>query len=514
MESLDSISNRYTKMLTGKNKECILESDKYILYFNHEEKNGDKLFRCKFYKDTNIKCKAFVKYNQNNQLISYNDQHSCVVDEKKIKALKIKSEAKKIVGEENVIYDIKARNIFDSSVKKIVKRKSDEEPKEEIDNQKKDNIPINYKQNMTPSFSSVRASIYRYINKNVPKDIEDINDLPEESEYYNTIKGDKFLFYKNENILIFMSTFQANLLYQYPEHIFIDGTFYAAPKCSYQIVTIRLHELKEDQFYTVGYGIMTSKNLGSYIEFLDNIKTYVYNNRENKRNINPWFPKVMHCDFEIAIISAIKQVFPNTEIKLCLLHLFRNLEINRKKIYGSIENQDNISLNILKRIKTLCYIDPDFVKDVFILIIEDANNSDENDKKFVIDYFKKNYIEKYNIKEWNYYKVYDHRTNNACESYHHALNSKFNSKPSIWKFISVLRDEENKLKLEIENLRNDEIVKKRKRIDIKVIMKKYYDVYDERINKINNDNIDNKHEELVNLWYEAALELPLYDCSI
>ena len=49
---------------------------------------------------------------------------------KKIKALKIKSEAKKIVGEENVIYDIKARNIFDAWVKKIVKRKSDEEPKE------------------------------------------------------------------------------------------------------------------------------------------------------------------------------------------------------------------------------------------------------------------------------------------------------------------------------------------------------------------------------------------------
>ena len=100
---------------------------------------------------------------------------------------------------------------------------------------------------------------------------------------------------------------------------------------------------------------MASKNLGSYIEFLDNIKTYAYKNRENKRNINPWFPKSMHCDFEIAIISAIKQVFPNTEIKLCLWHLFRNLEINRKKIYGSIENQDNISLNILKNKNFMLY---------------------------------------------------------------------------------------------------------------------------------------------------------------
>ena len=70
----------------------------------------------------------------------------------------------------------------------------------------------------------------------------------------------------------------------------------------------------------------------------------------------------MHCDFEIAIISETKQVFPNTEIKLCLWHLFRNLEINRKKIYGSIENQDNISLNILKKIKIFMLYRPRFCK--------------------------------------------------------------------------------------------------------------------------------------------------------
>ena len=46
-------------------------------------------------------------------------------------------------------------------------------------------------------------------------------------------------------------------------------------------------------------------------------------------------------------------------------------------------------------------------KGCFFLIIEDANESDNNDKKFVIDYFKKTYIKKYNIKEWDYYKVYD-----------------------------------------------------------------------------------------------------------
>ena len=120
MESLEQISKKYKKMLTGKNKECLIENDEYILYLNHEDKNDNKTFRCKFYKDNQIKCKAFAKFDRNNTLISYNDQHSCVIDEKKIKSLKLKNEAKNLIGEENVIYDVKARNIFDTSVKKAI----------------------------------------------------------------------------------------------------------------------------------------------------------------------------------------------------------------------------------------------------------------------------------------------------------------------------------------------------------------------------------------------------------
>ena len=139
-------------------------------------------------------------------------------------------------------------------------------------------------------------------------------------------------------------------------------------------------------------------------------------------------------DFEIALIGAINQSFPNTEIKLFLWHFFRNLEIN-----GDINNQNEISLNILKRIKTLCYIDPKYAKAVFNLISEDADNSEEDDIRFVKFYFKKAYIDKFNIKAWNFYKCFDHRTNNSYESYNHVLNSKFNSKPSICKFISVIK---------------------------------------------------------------------------
>ena len=67
--------------------------------------------------------------------------------------------------------------------------------------------------------------------------------------------------------------------------------------------------------------------------------------------ISERLPKTIHNDFELALIGAIKQSFPNTEITLCLWHLFRNIEINRKKIFGSLDNQNLELLNILKRVK-------------------------------------------------------------------------------------------------------------------------------------------------------------------
>ena len=106
--------------------------------------------------------------------------------------------------------------------------------------------------------------IYRYINKNIPKDIESFGELPDESEFYKTIKVDKFLIYKTVNILIFMSIIQAQLLYKYNEHIFINGTFYIAPKAAYQVIVIRSHNILEDKFHTVGHGILTNKEMTSY----------------------------------------------------------------------------------------------------------------------------------------------------------------------------------------------------------------------------------------------------------
>ena len=58
------------------------------------------------------------------------------------------------------------------------------------------------------------------------------------------------MFYKSEDMLIFMRKLQAQTIYKLKEHIFLDGTFYSTPKCSYQVITIRAHNIIEDIFHT------------------------------------------------------------------------------------------------------------------------------------------------------------------------------------------------------------------------------------------------------------------------
>ena len=83
------------------------------------------------------------------------------------------NEDKKSLNKKEDILNIKARDIFEKSVIKANKRKSDELPEE--DNVKGNFKNIDYKKNCFPSFDNIKHNIYRYINKNIPKDIDSFN---------------------------------------------------------------------------------------------------------------------------------------------------------------------------------------------------------------------------------------------------------------------------------------------------------------------------------------------------
>ncbi|KAG4101472.1 hypothetical protein H8356DRAFT_1364829 [Neocallimastix lanati (nom. inval.)] len=171
-----------------------------------------------------------------------------------------------------------------------------------------------------PKYNSINSQISRNLNKNYH---------PIESEYYKTKQGENFMIFKNSNLIIFQFPFQLKLFREYNDDIFVDGTFFIAPKFSYQIFITR-----------------------TFAKELDTTKT----------------------------------IFPNTNIKYCICHYKKSLEIKKKN--------------------KICY-----------------------------KYFYKTYLIDYDMKIWNYYNNMEHITNNASESLNNYLNNLFPTKQSFYELI-------------------------------------------------------------------------------
>lgn len=95
------------------------------------------------------------------------------------------NDIKESISNKEIIYNIKPKDIFDNLIRKAIKRRKDEEP---IEN---DNHII-IKNEPLPNFINLKSSIYRNINKNIPKDIENLDEIPIESEYYKTLTRENF----------------------------------------------------------------------------------------------------------------------------------------------------------------------------------------------------------------------------------------------------------------------------------------------------------------------------------
>ena len=77
----------------------------------------------------------------------------------------------------------------------------------------------------------------------------------------------------------------------------------------------------------------------TYIEVFMKRNEIIFDNRGNKRILEGFRPRVIHCDFGLGIIGDLKQVWLNSEIKISLWNIFRNIELKRKKIFGDYSNQ-------------------------------------------------------------------------------------------------------------------------------------------------------------------------------
>ncbi|KAL6591665.1 hypothetical protein LY90DRAFT_517870 [Neocallimastix californiae] len=100
-----------------------------------------------------------------------------------------------------------------------------------------------------PKYKTIKTQITRYKNKQLFPNVKTFDEVPNVSEYYKTIRGEYFMIFKNSNIIIFQSPFQAKLFME-NKHIFADGTFLIAPTNSYQVFITRTYVTELNCFYT------------------------------------------------------------------------------------------------------------------------------------------------------------------------------------------------------------------------------------------------------------------------
>ncbi|ORX99476.1 hypothetical protein LY90DRAFT_519895 [Neocallimastix californiae] len=75
-----------------------------------------------------------------------------------------------------------------------------------------------------PGYNSIKSQVTRSRRKQLPPDITTFDEIPNESKYYKTKRDENFMIFKNNDLIVFQSPFQAEL-FSKNKHIFADGTF-------------------------------------------------------------------------------------------------------------------------------------------------------------------------------------------------------------------------------------------------------------------------------------------------
>ncbi|ORX52493.1 hypothetical protein BCR32DRAFT_251807 [Anaeromyces robustus] len=360
---------------TNRGKKQLIINKKYKFNFSLKKKDNSKVYRCTEYKTAN-KCKSFIILNDKNEILKYESFHNHLEKEFDASLSLIKHKIKEEIRKSTIPMDLKPRRIY---------------------NEVSQNMGI-----ICPEYDTIRSQILRNINKQIHTDITTFDEIPNESIYYKTERGEDFMIFKNPNIIIFQSPFQAKLFSKYYEDIFADGTFYVAPKFSYQVFITRTYVSELNKFYTTSISILKNKKEATYETLFKEIIKNVNKFRENSitTQIN------LHCDFEIAISNAARKIIPNLNIKYCVWHYKKSLEKQKNILcFNEVDNNNDVYV-YYKAISNLPFINPEYIFDI-------------------------------------YFKIKKHITNNASESFNNYLNNLFPKKPSFFKLIYILKKEES-----------------------------------------------------------------------
>ncbi|ORY20529.1 hypothetical protein LY90DRAFT_516721 [Neocallimastix californiae] len=177
---------------TNRENEQTIINKKHKFNFSFQRKDKSKIYRCTEYKTLN-KCKSLIILNDKKEVLKYESLHNHLEKEIDVSISVAKHKIKEEIKKNSIPMDIKPKHIFNA---------------------------VSHEMGLIcPEY---RSQIIRNINKQFPPNIKSFDDIPIESEYYKTKRNENFMIFKNTDLIIFQSPFQAYLFSNYHQNIFAD----------------------------------------------------------------------------------------------------------------------------------------------------------------------------------------------------------------------------------------------------------------------------------------------------
>ncbi|KAF7692959.1 hypothetical protein CDIK_2353, partial [Cucumispora dikerogammari] len=356
-------------------------------FYNFKEKRGTRLYwRC-----NNKKCSSYLYTNVLYCLLEYTS-HNHTNNEVASKNIILKSKIK----ERALVESSSARNVILDSIENGFI-----------------GLPFNY--------VHARKTVVSFRNKNNFTYIGNY-DIP--IEITKTRKGDQFLHFDSgpsdpERILIF--TTEENLRHVGLNSTWLcDATFKCVPVNFEQLFIIQC--LIREKYLPLVFVFMKKKNTSSYK------KIFFFLSEKGIKQP----PKAFVIDFEQAIYSAIREIYPEACLYGCLFHLGQILwrRVQSHGFSTKFINEFQFKTNV-KMILCLAFV-PETKVELFRAGLQQYFVSSRfKDEIVVLEWFTKHYFQNDNrtnkhILFWNAYertKSNIPRTTNSLEGYNRHINS-------------------------------------------------------------------------------------------
>ncbi|KRY28631.1 hypothetical protein T01_15589, partial [Trichinella spiralis] len=264
-----------------------------------------------------------------------------------------------------------------------------------------------------PLFKRVKSAMYGHRAKRFPKLSTHRRDLQIPFPFRTTKAGDNFLLWQNasKHILVCATGYNIKLLAAMRTWV-MDGTFKIVPQWYQQLFTIPA--FVSGKVMPAVYCLCMGKDIGTC--------GYIFQALIDKAavlevDLNP---DTIICDFETALIPAIRGYFPNTRVQGCYFHFCQAVhrkvgELGLKTRYRQHEE----TRRKIRMLLATAFLPVPHVN-TGVSLLEAGTTSK---LAALFQYFRQEWMTDERLPLWNVHSV-NIRTNNHLEGWHNRLNRK------------------------------------------------------------------------------------------